>query len=77
MSTVVLEDGPFRIEWNGGRMFNVYALDKEVSVFSGDYDQTLTLEEAKAEAVEWWTGEGWEEGSGKADTQLTVRESAW
>jgi len=73
MSTTVLTDGSFRIDWNGGHTFNVYVLDREVNVFSTDYSSTLTEEEARQHAQEWWTGEGWDEGSGKEHTQDAIR----
>ncbi|HEX5522801.1 MAG TPA: hypothetical protein VFX53_05105 [Pedococcus sp.] len=73
MGTKVLEDGPFRIEWNGGHTFNVFALDREVNVFSSDYSETLTEVSARDHAQEWWTGKEWEKGSGKEATQEVIR----
>lgn len=72
MHTTVLSDGPFKIEWRGGRTFNVYALDETVNVFSAGYELSageLTEEWARRTAHEWWT-----EG-GKEDTQEVIRES--
>lgn len=72
--TTVLTDGSFTITWNGGYTFNVWALDREVNVFSSDYGNSHpTEEQARKHAHEWWTGEGWNESSGKEDTQNVIR----
>jgi len=72
MTTTVLSDGPFKIEWRGGKTFNVRALDATVNVFSAGYELSaseLTEEWARRTAHEWWT-----EG-GKEGTQEVIRES--
>jgi hypothetical protein len=73
----VLMDGPFRIEWNGGHTFNVFALDNEVNVFSGDYGRSYTEEQARTFAHEWWSGEDRAGDSGKQATQEMIQNSDW
>ena len=74
MTTTVLSDGPFKIEWRGGKTFNVRALGAKVNVFSSGFElptSELTEEWARRTAHEWWA-----EG-GKEVTQKIVRESSW
>jgi len=71
--TTVLSDGPFKIEWRGGKTFNVYALgETAVNVFSAGYElptSELTEEWARRTAHEWWTEYG------KEATQEIIRET--
>lgn len=67
---VVLEDGPFRIEWNGGHTYNVVLLGgQDVNVFSSDYGENEDETQACEHAREWWTT------GGKEATQEVIRES--
>lgn len=69
--TTILTDGDFRIEWHGGRTFNIFLFDTEVNAFMVE-DVPPDVRVATQEAREWWY-----HLDGKADVQQVVREGAW